>query len=152
MESPTNYDVDNSISSVKTLSKYMSGEPYPVKLDVALPLFNWAVMFRNGKFNGLINNVSFDDYKNDTSSYMAISTNRFRLKKDMVLGNKYFRYGDEVRVEEVSQAELGKMTKFLKQNISIDKNTRLTFFSWDTTYIKRYGIKNLKDFNNLLHY
>ena len=152
MESPTNYDIENSISSVSTLSKYMTKETYPLKLDVALPVFNWAVMFRNGNFNGLINNVNPDDYKDDTVNYAPVTENRYRLKKDMVLGNKYFRYGDETRIEQVSPTELEKMIKLLKRHIQTDDHTRITFFSWDTTYVKQYGIKNLKNYSDLLHH
>jgi hypothetical protein len=151
MASPTNYKVENSISSAKDLSKYISNESYPAKLDIALPIFNWVVMFRNGVFKGLINNIDPDNYKNDTSNYLQIADNRFQLRKDMVIGNVYLRFGDELRIEQVSSSELEKMAKLLKKSIKTDTSTRVTFFSWDTTYIKQYGTANLKSYSNILH-
>ena len=151
MASPTNAKVENSISSAKDLSKYISNETYPANLDVALPIFNWVVMFRNGVFKGLINNIDPDDYKNDTSNYLQMKDNRFQLRKDKVIGNVYLRFGDELRIEQVSSTELEKMAKILKKSIKTDINTRVTFFSWDTTYIKQYGTANLKSYNNILH-
>lgn len=152
MNSPAEYNVENSISSTDELSKYITDVRYPVKMDIALPLFHWAVMFRNEEFKGLIGCIDPDVFKNDTANYVSVSENRYRLKTSKVIGNKYFRYGDEVRLEMVSPGELDDMAKFLNKKLKPGKDTRVTFFSWDTTYIKQYGEENIKTYcSTLLH-
>jgi hypothetical protein len=146
MENPTEYSIDNSIGSVEELSKFKTDEPYPLNLDVAVPIFNWAVMFHEGHFRGLVNNVNPGDYRDDTVNYSPISENRYKLRNNMVIGNKYFRYGDEVRLEQVSPADLDKMVTYIKKNFKTGDNTRITYFSWDTLYIKHYGIEKLKTY------
>ncbi len=146
MESPTDYKVENSIGSIKELKKYVINKKYPLELDVALPLFHWAVMFHEGQFKGLLNNINPLVYENDTLNFYRIAPNRYKLRNSLVIGNKYFRYGDEVRIEQVSPMELGKMANFIKDNFKIKENSRLTFFAWDTAYIKNYGIENIKKY------
>jgi hypothetical protein len=151
MESPSSYTIENSISSVKELQKYLTKKHYPLKLDIALPIFSWAVTFHEGNFKGLVNGIDPTTYKEDTASYFALSDNRYKLKKDIMIVNKYFRYGDELRPEQVSPDELAKMAKILKKSVDLDKDARVTFFSWDTVYIKHYGIENIKNCCRLLH-
>ena len=53
MQALNDYRVENSIASFEELKKYVSGKKYPLKLDVALPIFNWAILFRNEQFMGI---------------------------------------------------------------------------------------------------
>ena len=145
MQTANDYDVDNSIASLSELQKYVSGEKYPLKLDVALPIFNWAVLFRNERFVGLLGEVSKADFENNILEYEAIGKNRYKLITDKVIGNFFARKGDEIRVEMITKNELENMIKYLKSEINFDDNYRMTFFAWNELYIKNYGTNEIKN-------
>lgn len=144
MESANDYKVENSIASLSELHKYVSGEKYPKKLDLALPIFNWAILFRNERFVGLLGEVSKADYDNNVIEYEALGDGRYKLIVDKVIGNFFARKGDEIRVEMVSGNELQKMTGYLKSQIHFDDRSRITLFSWNELYIKNYGANEIK--------
>jgi hypothetical protein len=46
LQNPTKYDSENSICSIGEMKKYVGPEKYPLKMDVALPVFSNGVIFR----------------------------------------------------------------------------------------------------------
>ena len=46
----------NSILDITDIKPYLSNARYPLPLDFAYPTFSWGVLFRNGVFQGLVNN------------------------------------------------------------------------------------------------
>lgn len=149
MQTANDFNVENSIASMNELKKYISGDKYPVKLDVALPIFSWAVLFRNEKFVGLLGNATNKDYEDNFVEYESIGNGRYRSLVDKVVGNFFIRKGDIIRVEGISKKELQDMGEYLKKEIPMDEYSRITFFSWNKSYIENYGTEELKYIYNL---
>ncbi|KOS05185.1 hypothetical protein AM493_03395 [Flavobacterium akiainvivens] len=145
MDSPTNHKTGNSIGSSKTLKQYITHNDYPLKLNVALPIFNWQLVFRGGEFKGILTD---DLLSLRGTDYKKLAENRYMLTNDITIGQTYFRNGDEVRVEKVSDAELRQMIDIIKDNIDLE-NSRVTFFSWDENFINDYGTKNIEAYYRL---
>lgn len=152
LNSPAQYNIKNSICSVDELKKYIKDDTYPISLDVALPIFNSAVIFRNGSFKGMISNVNLADYENDTVNYQKLKDKLFKFKTDQIIGNTVIRYGDELRVEQLKTTELDEIADLLSEKLELDDDSRVTFFSWDTTYINNYGIENIKKYYQLFEH
>ena len=152
MQALNDYRVENSIASLGELKKYVSGKKYPLKLDVALPIFNWAILFRNERFMGILGNVNKQDYDNNFIEYESLGNGRYCSLTDKVIGNFFIRKGDIIRIEDVGKEELHQMAEYLKSEIPFDKYSRITFFSWNNLFINNYGtdeIKNIRAiFNN----
>jgi len=54
-----NPDERNSILNNEIGEKYLTNaKQYPIELSLALPVFSWSVLFRAGKFQGILNNLS----------------------------------------------------------------------------------------------
>jgi len=148
MQAFNDYRVENSIASLEELKKYVSGKKYPLKLDVALPIFNWGILFRNERFMGILGNVSKQEYDENFIEYEYLENGRYCSLTDKVKGNFFIRKGDIIKIEEVSKEELHQMAEYLKSEINMDKYSRVTFFSWNNLYINNYGtdeIKNIRD-------
>ena len=145
MQTANDYNVENSIASLPELKKYVSGEKYPLKLDVALPIFNWAVLFRNERYVGLLGEVSKTDFENNVLEYESAGENRYKLITDKVIGNFFARKGDEIRVEMITANELKKMSEHLKSEIDLAPDSRVTLFAWNEFYIKNYGTNEIKN-------
>ncbi len=145
MQTATDYHVQNSIASLEELKKYVSGKKYPLTLDVALPVFSWAVLFRGEKFIGLLGNTDKKQYADNIIEYEDLGNGKYRSLIDKVIGDFFIRKGDIIRVEEVSKTDLDKMADYLKSEIPMDKYSRLTFFSWNKLYINNYGTDEIKN-------
>lgn len=145
MSDPAKHQNENSIGSSKIMAQYINHDNYPLKLDAALPIFNWALVFRGNKFKGILP----EGYYNiDDIDFKKIADNRFIIKHDMVISETYYRKGDEIRVEKVSDGEMKKMITLLKNNIDLE-GSRVTFFSWNESYINNYGIKTITGYYSL---
>jgi hypothetical protein len=151
-QSPTTYNTENSIGSLQQIEQYFNDKEYPIVTDIALPIFSWGVLFKNKKFEGIITDITIDECMQDTVTYKQIKKNVFIYKKDMVVGDKYIRNGDELRIEQIEGAELEKIITSINKNVKLQSNSRITFFSWNSKYIKNYGVENIKkyysSFNN----
>jgi hypothetical protein len=145
MSNPTSYDNENSIGSSKIMGQYLNHNDYPIKLDAALPVFSWALVFRGGKFKGILPN---DYYNIENKAFKKIAQNHYVLQSDIVIKESYYRNGDEIRIERVSDAEMKKMIALLKKNIDLE-GSRVTFFSWDENYIDSYGINAISGYYSL---
>jgi len=149
MESAEKHDVKNSLATSSELKKYITHDDYSLPLDVALPVFNWSVVFRDCKFKGILSDFGSDGGpEQNPQDFTKKSENRYTFNRDMVIGQTYYRYGDELRVEKTSPAEMEAMIALLKDNIDLE-NARVTFFSWDKNYIDDYGIKTISGFYSL---
>ena len=145
MQTANDYKVENSIASLSELKKYVSGEKYPLKLDLALPVFNWAVLFRNERFVGLLGEIVKSDFENNVLEYESLGENRYKLITDKVIGNFFARKGDEIRLEMIEKDELESMIKYLKSEINFDAGSRITLFAWNEFYIKNYKTNEIKN-------
>jgi len=148
---PTEYNSENAIASLNQIQQYYTNKTYPIKLDVALPLFSWGVIYRNQKFKGLLSDVNIKDFIADTITYQQIKPTIFKYKNDMVIGNQYIRYGDEIKIESLTYKELEEITKSINENIKLTNDCRITFFSWDTTEINKHGIDKIKNLYQLFN-
>ncbi len=137
----------NSIIETAELKKYTTTlGNYPLKLDVALPLFNWKVLFRNNIYTGLIENLP-DTLL--TASFTRKKDNRFTILKDTLLAGYTLKKGDIIRNEESDYSEIisaaGEINKRLK-NTSL----RVSLYHLDSVILKKYTLHELENIYNSL--
>jgi hypothetical protein len=140
--SPKNYDGKNSIANAEDLKKYLMKAKYSLPLDIALPIYSWGVLYRKGKFKGILHNADISKIQNDTINFEHQVGSFYKYLTDTVIENTYIRYGDEVKIERVDSTELMNIIDLIDSSVKLQQKTRIAFFSWDTTYIKQYGVKN----------
>lgn len=141
---PDDFKTKNSIGTSEELAQYITHDKYKLKLDIALPLYSWAVVFRGNQFKGILSD--YDRLRNDTIKLKKSSDTKYVLQDDILVGQTYLRNGDEIRIEKISDDELDKMISIIKAKIPIDNQTRVTFFSFDKKYIDDYGTQNISNY------
>jgi hypothetical protein len=141
---PDDFQTKNSIGTSAELEQYITHNEYKLKLDIALPLYSWAVIFRGNTFKGILSD--YDQLMSDTIKLKKSSSDKYILQDDVLVGQNYLRNGDEIRIEKISDDELDKMISIIKDKIKIDNQTRVTFFSFDKKYINDYGTQNISDY------
>jgi hypothetical protein len=126
----------NSILDIETAKSYMVNfDKYPLSLDVALPIFSWGVVKRNGRVVHLLTGLEAPDlidslqYKNNNGNYQVLESSYLK---------SYYCYeGDEIRLETTSQEQLLTATKLLQQYLKKEKRN-ICFYHLDA--------KNLQSF------
>jgi hypothetical protein len=146
LEKPTQKDVQNSILDVKEVQTYLGKQvPYPLPMDIALPLFSWAVHFRNDAF---LNIFSMNDpsllkkkdffEKKDAQRYLCI--------QDTLLGNHFVREGDELRYENATPKDI-LAVKNLCWRLCPQDTVAVTLFHFDATILSNhYTHENVQSF------
>jgi hypothetical protein len=67
-------DEPNSILNLAAAQPYLDGAPpYPVPLDVALPVFRWGVLYRDGRMTKLIHDLTADELAADTARFVYVA-------------------------------------------------------------------------------
>ena len=141
---PDDFNTKNSIGTSEELAQYITHDKYKLKLDIALPLYSWAVVFRGNQFKGILS--YYDQLRNDSVKLKKTSDSKYILQDDVLIGQTYLRNGDEIRIEKISEAELEKMISIVTSKIKIDNQTKVTFFSFDKKYINDYGTQNISSY------
>jgi hypothetical protein len=126
-------DADNYASYVKS---------YTLPLDVALPIFGWAVCIRNGKVAGIIEK-SIDKNFADTALFSHGGSSIFVARKSFFFHGKYFMKNDTVKLEQVTP----DICKDAADNVSLylkDEPRTVTLFDYDSLYLSTYEKKDLE--------
>jgi hypothetical protein len=147
-----NRETDNSILNIETLKSYLKNfDRYPLELDVALPIFSWGIVFRDGQAVKIINNLSKKELLK-TPQYDSLfhqnTDNHFVLLKNQYLKGLYLYENDDIRIEEVPLSNLKLAASFLSQNI---KNQQLTvaFYHLDSATLQQYRYEDLENISQM---
>ncbi len=142
------YGKQNSILEVAELQKYAGKNLgyYPMPIDVGLPLFGWAVAFRNGQYIGISKRLAPTDLKNpalfgfDAEGLYQAKTDlpQFGLKKN-----------DEIRYEESKPAQVREVAQYLSRYLS-EKPLNLVFYHLDSAILKNHPAHELEKIGDLL--
>lgn len=149
IESP---EAGNSIFQPDDARKYLVGAPknYPLPLDLALPVFSWALVFRDGELWKIIPEVP-DSELADTARFQAIPNppsairnpkSTFHIRKGTFIAGHYLRPGDLLKVEAISPVLLTEAARLAAQADLAD-DAVVAFFHLDSAIVRRYPVQLL---------
>lgn len=135
------YGPDNSILDLKDAKDYMKDiKQYPIPLDVALPLYRWAVLFTRGNFAGIANNVSEEDFKPEELA--RTKTGLYRVQKTTRAGYYDFKAGTEIRFEHPATPVLADIAGYIAPRMN-DTAFRVAFFHLDSASLGHFNSKDI---------
>ncbi len=141
--SPLDNPNKNSILDVAELEKYIKGKKkYPLKLDVALPVFSWTQLYQNNRFARLLNLTSKDikTVSEKTDEFWHTITKDTTVNWDVKL-----KMGDRIKCEEVPLADLKKAVALIKKHVPLDGNVTISLFDLQSSVFKKYSHEELSD-------
>jgi len=134
--SPTEYSSTNSILDLPTVSGYLrKEEAYPLPLDVAMPVFSWAVQYDDRKqFIRLLRDVGQESVSNNPDWHQE-SDLLFQASKDTWLNHQRIMSGDLVEFETPTLENLQELSPLLKAHA--DPKGTVLFFDYHANHIQR---------------
>ena len=138
----------NSILETEELKKYIGNlSTYPLPLDVAFPLFDWKVLYRNNVYAGLIQGLPDAAF---SSSFCSKTSNRYHVLKDTLLQGYNLRKGDMIRDEQSDIKEVLAAENEIAKHL---KNTplRVSLYHLDSVILSKYSTHELESIYNSLH-
>ncbi len=137
-----NPQAQNSILDIEEAKKYLTHQKYPLKLDFALPIFSWGLIFRGGQYVDIYRTLD-SKQASELKFLKKVAENQFMSLADTVHQNFYLREGDNIRIEEVTENQLIESVKLLKDIANQDSIT-VTFFHLDRPLINKYGYETFE--------
>ena len=130
-----NFSSENSILSPRILNDYISKDmKYPLKLDLALPIYQWALVFRLGKLNLIINDL--EKKKLNNKNFKPISKNYYQVTKNHYINNNFLNKGDLIRFECSQKTDLKKCVQlFQESNLNFNQ---VIFYHISQNNIQQY--------------
>ena len=130
------YGNQNSILELSELKKYLGQNlsDYPLAVDIGLPLFSWAVAFRNKQYSGISKKLNYT-LLNDENQFKFIGKNLYRAIID--LPEYGLLNGDEIRWETVSDNDLNQAAAYISPFLKTDSLT-VIYFHLDNDLINTY--------------
>jgi len=134
--SPLENQVQNSILDVKTLKSYLKHiEDYPVKLDIALPIYSWGIVTNHVGKKKLINAVTAEELMQN-KNFRKIDDSNFEVLKDDFYFGMYLNKGFKIKVEEIPEKDILESINFI--NEKLDYKPLLIYYHLDERFTKNY--------------
>ena len=130
---------ENSIFNSEILESYLpAGTEYGLELDIALPLFEWLLVYRDGKLSKIINETSntYFDPVEDAQELV--------IDSDQYFGGHYLYKGDLIRKEAINFKDLEEAVTIIN-NTSLKTSKYLLFYHLNEKVIKKYPHDKLAD-------
>ncbi|MCB9265189.1 MAG: hypothetical protein H6558_09210 [Lewinellaceae bacterium] len=133
------WEEPNSILNLEAAEPYLDGyEAYPIPLGLALPLFRWGVIFRDGEMIKLVNNLS-EERLAQSPKFKAIAPGRYEVVEGTFLEGHYLYPGDRIRLEAIAPEQLFAAADRLRR-LPWPDTLEVVFYHLDSVVVERYQV------------
>jgi hypothetical protein len=130
-------DNRNSIFEEQIALSYLDKlEAYPLRLDIALPIFSWGIQIRNKQVIHLLNKMNARHFDQDTC-FQKIREGRYRTVTSCFKGGYYFLQNDEVKVEQITPDNLKTMANLCRNHFK-QNFQQIIFYDLDSFNLDNY--------------
>ncbi|PSL47451.1 hypothetical protein CLV51_102298 [Chitinophaga niastensis] len=142
----------NSILDVATMTSYIGNDRiagYPLPLDIALPLFEWSVLFRNGQYIGILRNVGEKELRN-TLLFTHSGERLYTVQKDTLISGYPLQKGNVVRRETSDHKALEASARLVAQQRQA-YDPIIIFYHLDSVTLHNYPLDELQKIYRLFN-
>jgi len=138
-----NVKVENSILNTQSAQSYLETVgSYPLPLDIALPIFQWTLLFEEDQLKGILRDVNGADLKQDPQ-IESTGTYTYKVKEEHLLKGYTLKKGQLLRLEESHIERVKEISKYLSQRIKGD-SLNLLLYHCDSLNFKNYKTNELE--------
>lgn len=124
------YDRNIAIGYLTSLKKY------PLSINMALPIYSWAVHIRDGKVIGLKNKIDVVSFKND-ANFILTNQKELKVKTSNYKKGTFYKKDDLLKLEGITENDLLEMADDLEENAAA-MPAEIIFYDLDEFNIKKY--------------
>ncbi|MBV7533601.1 hypothetical protein [Chitinophaga sp. sic0106] len=142
----------NSILDLETMQAYIGSDRitnYPLPLDIALPLFDWTVLFEQGQYKGILRNIGTTELSNH-KLFIPQGKQLFVVKNDTLINGYLLRKGSELRREATNIGLLKSAAHMLSRQRQ-DYHPTIIFYHLDAATLKNYPLHELQEIYRLFN-
>jgi hypothetical protein len=119
--SPLDNSNANSILEVNLLKNYLHNlQDYPLKMDIALPIYSWGIVTNHLGKKKLINALEEKDLQN--RNFQKIDKNKYKILTDGFYFGMYLSEGFIIKIENISPKQLTEVKQFINTKINYKPN------------------------------
>jgi hypothetical protein len=125
----------NSILNIEDLKSYLNhSKKYSKKLNVALPIFEWNLIYNSSK---QLKKISYQTPNFDNGKWVKISDSKFKCIENYLdeQCQQYFNLNDEIQIEKITKEVLTEATTIIK-NKNINTKNEIIYFDLDSSKIQ----------------
>jgi hypothetical protein len=138
----------NSILETTELKKYIASvKTYPLPLDIALPIFDWKVLFHEGSYAGLVKDLP--DSLLRCCPSVTQQGNRCTFLKDTSVLLYSFKAGDVLRDEQSRYDEITTAGNMISTCLT-DQKVKVILYHLDSLTLVKYSVNEMENMFNSL--
>jgi len=148
---PTTASPDRqSILDIKELARWLEAKSvYPKPLDIALPLYGWALVVRDGKPVDLVQQAGAPEL--DTLPWLERESDGLRkARQGFFLHGQWIRKDDRLKLESPDASDLRKAADLLARKLPPLKDRELVFFDLSESALAMHPAPDLHDLRERL--
>jgi hypothetical protein len=127
----------NSIYDRNVAKRYLGSlKKYPLSINIALPIYSWAIHIRYGKVIGLRNKIDVKGFKKD-SNFVLENSMWLKVKESNYKNGTFYKKGDVLKLEGITANDLLEMADDLEENTAA-LPAEIIFYDLDEFNIKNY--------------
>jgi len=135
--SPLENQEQNSILDVRTLKSYLRNlEDYPIKLDIALPIYSWGIVTNHLGKKKLINALTAEELMQN-KNFQTINKNNFEVLKDDFYFGLYLNKGFKIKIEEIAEKDITESLNFIDEKLNYPFH--IIYYHLDERFTKNYN-------------
>ncbi|HEY4338195.1 MAG TPA: hypothetical protein VGM89_19945, partial [Puia sp.] len=109
---------------------------YPLTLDLALPIFSWSLLVRDGKVVQLLDKINAGPFEKDTN-FVRSTPRTFTARHAGFLHGYYFQSNDVIKLEFISSDDLLGIVSEVNRHTN-HRIRNLIFFDLDSQNLRQY--------------
>ena len=138
----------NSIISLDVLQQYIKSElVYPIKINIALPIYKWGLVYRLDKLAFIINDIDEERIINNQWSEKNIDI--YESNNNFYYENHYIYAGDILRIEKSNPKEIEKALMYINQQDL--EFSELIFYHLSSNKINEYSNEFFENIRNIIN-
>lgn len=127
----------NSIYDRNIAKRYLGSlKKYPLSINIALPIYSWAIHIRYGKVIGLRNKIDVKGFKKDPN-FVLENAMWLKVKESNYKNGTFYKKGDVLKLEGITANDLLEMADDLEENTAA-LPAEIIFYDLDEFNIKNY--------------
>ena len=127
-----------SVLDLPELRRWLAGAaPYPIPLDVALPLWSWCLQVREGHPIDLLQAIPEEELAG-IPQLSAKGRGLFRSREGFFLQGRWIRAGDVLKAETVAPRDLEEAAEILARTLPPDGRREVVYFDLSERNLQRH--------------